>query len=101
MSIQGKVWSVCVIEDVTDDISFYCLGVFTDETYADDVKRRLVDSIERVIDQIDDNGDEFFTTEYCDDEELSNVISNANLNEGIRVISCDYKIFVNQDVLYK
>lgn len=101
MISHETVWGVCVIEDVVDDICFYTIAIFRDKNRAENLKQVLQENIDDTIDNIQDNGDEFFTEEHCKSETLKQFIVNANLNEGIRVVSCDYKILIQEDILYK
>ena len=98
---QGKVWGIYVLEDTESDVAFYCIGVFNVEHDAYKVKKMILNDIDKHIDAIEENDEEYFTVDHCSDMNVKKYLINANLNEGIQVRNCKYKIFVSEEVLYK
>ena len=97
----NNVWGVYVLEDTDDDVSFYCIALFYNEESAKSLKNNLIQGIEDVIDDLEDNNEDYFTEEHCNDENVKEYLNNANLKEGIQVRSCTYKIYVSQEAIYK
>lgn len=96
-----NVWGVYVLEDTEDDVAFYCIGLFKKEDDAEKVKEIIVKDIERNIDQIEENDEEYFTVNHCTDENVKNYLEHAELKDGIMVRNCSYKIFVSKEVYYR
>jgi len=96
-----NVWGVYVLEDTEDDVAFYCIGIFKKEDDAEKVKEIILKDIDRVIDSIEEAGEEYFTINHCTDENVKNYLEHADLNDGIMVRNCSYKIFVAKEVYYR
>lgn len=97
-----NVWGVYVLEDTDDDdVAFYCIGIFKDEDMAYEVKERLIADIDRNIERLEDNNEDFFSVDDCTDENVKDYLKYADLNDGIQVRNCTYKIFVSKEVYYR
>jgi len=96
-----NVWGVYVIEDTDDDVLFYCIGIFKSNEDAESMKYLLYNDIDNNIDEIEENGEEFFTVSHCSDENLKNYLERADLKDGIMVRNCNFKIFVSKEVYYQ
>lgn len=101
MITHKNIWGVYVLEDTDDDVCFYCIALFHDESRAKQLKNDLQRLIDAAIDRLEDEDIEFFRVDDCDDEDVKEFLVNADLKEGIQVRNCNYKIYVSKEVVYK